>query len=64
MSNKNPRIQATKHFSMPNKFVFVIVFLVPTLFRLRDSTHPRFMPIVASVLQEVWPMKSIDQIFC
>lgn len=43
-------IQATKHFSMPHEFIFVIVFLVPPLFRLRDSAHLCFMPTVASVL--------------
>jgi len=43
-------IQATKHFSIPNNFTFVVVSLVPPLFRLRDSTHLCFMPVVDSVL--------------
>lgn len=42
MSNKNPVIQGSKHFDM--------VFLVPPLFRLRDSTHFHLLPTVASVI--------------
>lgn len=58
MSNKNLIIQATRHFSMPNKFIFFILFLITPLFRLI------FVSCLPWLLCNEKMRQSIDQIFC